>query len=237
MEFQVIVADPPWQNSDQLTMSDVARGGTANYDTMSINDLKNLDINSIADKDNCVLCLWVLGSMLEEGMDLMKTWGFKHKQVYVWVKVKKDPFSTFKDLLFENVKNFINSKPKSIALVDIKNIIKDGFAIFSLQDILAFGMGRLFRQTHEICLIGTKGKKVYKNLKNKSQRSVSFALNEGHSIKPKYLQDSLDLMFPDANKLEMFARRDRDGWTCVGLECPSSIGEDIKDSLKRVSGM
>lgn len=79
-----------------------------------------------------------------------------------------------------------------------------------------FGMGRLFRQAHEIALICTSGKSIYPLLQDKSQRSVAFDLNVGHSCKPSTLQDRLDAMFPSANKVELFARRQLPGWTCLG---------------------
>lgn len=85
------------------------------------------------------------------------------------------------------------------------------------------GMGRLFRQSHEIALVCTRGK-PHKNLSSRSQRSVAFDLNEGHSVKPYTLHERLEEMFPDSNKLEMFARRNRIGWTCVGNEL---TGNDI----------
>lgn len=78
------------------------------------------------------------------------------------------------------------------------------------------GMGHLFRQSHEICLIGVAGKSIYKRLKNRGQRSVMFDLNVKHSRKPDLLHERLELMFPDAERLEIFARRERDGWTCLG---------------------
>ena len=99
--------------------------------------------------------------------------------------------------------------------------------------MLSFGMGRLFRQTHEICLIGINNTKIYKHLENKSQRSVCFKNNAGHSIKPESLQNSLDLMFPKANKLEMFARRKRENWTNIGHNVLD--GEDIVISLQNLS--
>ena len=55
-----------------------------------------------------------------------------------------------------------------------------------------------------------------------------------HSQKPEQLQDSLDLMFPQWNKLELFCRRDRLNWDCIGNECPSTTGEDIRDVLTRM---
>lgn len=100
---------------------------------------------------------------------------------------------------------------------------------------LAFGMGRLGRNCHEPCLVGVKGKYT-KFLENNSQRNLMMHPNLGHSSKPEQLQDSLDLMFPSWEKLEIFARRERPGWTCIGNECPSTAGEDVRDSLARLSG-
>lgn len=99
------------------------------------------------------------------------------------------------------------------------------------NDMLSFGMGRLFRQTHEIALIGSSGKDVYKHLENRSQRSVMFDINKGHSTKPEILQDRLELMFPSANKLEMFARRQRPNWTCIG---DAVTGKDIETSIEEL---
>jgi N6-adenosine-specific RNA methylase IME4 len=96
---------------------------------------------------------------------------------------------------------------------------------FASQPAMAFGMGRYFRAAHELCLIGTCGSMMPAN---RAQRSVIMHPALKHSAKPEELQDSLDLMYPTAQKLEMFARRDRPGWTCTGLECPSMMGADIR---------
>jgi len=93
------------------------------------------------------------------------------------------------------------------------------------------GMGRLFRQSHEIALIGTSGKSVYKTLNNRSQRSVAFDLNAGHSTKPGTLQERLEFMFPKADKLELFARRSRPGWTVIG---DAVTGIDIRQSIQNL---
>ena len=201
MKYNVICADPPWNFSDPLVMSGVKRGAISQYRTLNLNDIKNLDVSSIAE-DDAVLILWVPSSMLQDGLDVMKSWGFAQKQTYIWVKIKKN-----------------------LKLPKIKYI----------NEILAFFMGRLFRQTHEIALIGTKGK-IYSKLQNRSQRSVVLDVNLKHSAKPEGLQDSLDIMFPSPHntKVELFARRSRPGWDCVGLECPDSLDEDIRDSIERL---
>lgn len=234
-KFQVIVSDPPWSFKDSLKMSDVPRGSDANYATMSNADIIGLDVKSVADSNGCVLALWVPSTLLQLGLDVMKAWGFEHKQTYIWVKTKKNPLEDFKKHL---VKFFRLTKKMDLSTKDYIDGLDPVFDVTSmsrthvLEDVLAFFMGRLFRQTHEICLIGINNKKIYKKLANKSQRSVSFGENLKHSAKPDNLQNSLEMMFPDTNKLEMFARRELNGWTCVGNEVCN--GEDIRDSLKRL---
>lgn len=232
MKFQVIVADPPWRPSDQLKMSSVKRGSAANYRVMTTQDIRELPVSEIADPDGCVLALWVLGSMLEEGMQVMRDWGFQQKQVFVWVKTKKSRYSTTEKVLTNLASLAERMKPGSVSKIkDYGRLMRATLRAIPLETTLGFGMGRLFRQTHEICLIGINNTKIYRKLENKSQRSVCFDINEGHSIKPEILQDRLDIMFPDAKKLEMFGRRNREGWVVVGDEVSF---EDISDSIEKL---
>jgi N6-adenosine-specific RNA methylase IME4 len=154
----------------------------------------------------------------------MEQWGFKQTQTLPWVKVKQDPFEKLKQAILAEVRK------SNFKTADLEKC----FTQFDLHTMLAFGMGRLFRQAHELALIGVRGK-AYAKLKNKSQRSVLFGVNAKHSKKPDELQDRLEIMFPTGNKLEMFARREKLNWTCTGLECPSSLGEDMADSLARLA--
>ncbi len=238
-KFSVIVADPPWGFKDSLKMSNVKRGAKANYSTMTMQQIKAMAVEQACDPAGAVLCLWVPGSLLQEGLDTMKAWGFKHKQTYVWVKIKKDPLKNVREVFFNFWRNSVQPLAKFNnstfnKAVKSSNAILDTFTKGAqfVQDTLAFGMGHLFRQTHEICLIGTRGK-INSQLANKSQRSVSFASNLKHSAKPEDLQDSLEIMFPTAQKLELFARRIRPGWTCLGNEVCN--GEDINVSLSKLT--
>ena len=100
---------------------------------------------------------------------------------------------------------------------------------------LAFGMGRLARNCHEPLLVGVKGKYT-KFLKDHSQRNLFMHPTMKHSQKPESIQTSLDKMFPEWDKLEVFARRDRAGWTCIGNEAPGTADEDIRDSIGDLLG-
>lgn len=238
MKFNILDSDPAWSASDKLTMSDVKRGAEAQYQgVLNDQEIIDLDVPSIT-ADDAVLALWCPSWKIDVGLKCIEKWGFRYTQTWIWVKTKIDPF---KDL-----KKSIKKDLKDLEQLDVKatiSIIENHLNSFDLNDLLSFNMGRLFRQTHEVVLLGVKGK-AYSYLQNKSQRSVSFhapvkvLTKDGvtHSAKPEILQDRLELMFPTfKNKVEMFARRDRDNWYCVGNECPSSLGEDIKDSIIRLS--
>jgi N6-adenosine-specific RNA methylase IME4 len=224
-KYQIICADCPWAFSDKLKMDDVKRGAEANYNTMTISQIKALPVNSIADPDGSLLALWVPSSILQDGLDVMQAWGFTHKQTYIWVKTKKFPLSSLWSLIKKN-------KPSDTSIKGYLKLMQTLVKSEDLNGTLAFGLGRLFRQTHELCLIGINNNGIYKKLANKSQRSVSFGFNLKHSAKPEHLQNSLELMFPNSNKLEMFARRQRKDWTCIGNEVCN--GEDITVSLDKL---
>lgn len=66
MKFNIIYADPPWK---YRVYSEKGKGRSAenHYKTLKIDDIKNIDVQSIAD-DNCILFLWVTFPNLIEGV-------------------------------------------------------------------------------------------------------------------------------------------------------------------------
>lgn len=226
--YQVIVADPPYKFSDRLQMSDTKRGAAANYTTMTIAEIKALSIKDIADPEGCVMALWVPSSLLVNGIEIMQTWGFTVKSTYVWVKNKKEPF---KDLLKNIHQSLVDEE--ELTKRTIKNVLNQigDAAKDQMNNMMSFGMGHLLRQSHEIALIGINNNGIYSKLQNRSQRSVCFATNLKHSMKPDALHQSLEIMFPDTKKIELFSRRPRIGWTTLGNQCEGTMGEDINKSL------
>jgi N6-adenosine-specific RNA methylase IME4 len=55
-------------------------------------------------------------------------------------------------------------------------------------------------------------------LHDESVVQTIFAPRGEHSQKPEEVQDRIDRLYPDASKLELFARRQRSGWDCWGNE-------------------
>ena len=77
-----------------------------------------------------------------------------------------------------------------------------------------FGNGFIFRSAAELLLVGYKG---HPKPLNKSTRNSLDAVCLGHSIKPEASYRLIEKLF-EGPYLELFARRDRKGWNCVGNE-------------------
>lgn len=84
-KYNIIYADPPWQYRDRKCNGACEQ----HYNTMKLEDICELPIKDIADKD-CILFLWATYPMLKESLELMKAWGFKYKTIgFQWVKQNK----------------------------------------------------------------------------------------------------------------------------------------------------
>ena len=84
----IIYADPPWEYTIKHHEKGTTLSGLANqhYSTMSLNDLKKLNVKDIAAKD-CILFLWTTGPKMKNSIELMNAWGFAHKTMFMtWIK-------------------------------------------------------------------------------------------------------------------------------------------------------
>ena len=84
MKAAVIVADPCWRYQN---FTDAVHGAAAShYDTMTYAELAALPVASFA-ADDCVLACWGTWPKLDEGVDLIRAWGFEFVTGFPWVKV------------------------------------------------------------------------------------------------------------------------------------------------------
>lgn len=78
-----------------------------------------------------------------------------------------------------------------------------------------FGMGHFVRAEHETCIVATRGKiKVL----SRSIRSTFEAPVGLHSEKPEMFYREIVERLSPGPYVELFARRQREGWTCLGPE-------------------
>jgi len=81
-----------------------------------------------------------------------------------------------------------------------------------------FGMGRIVRAEHESCIVAKRGQPV---ILSNSIRSTFEAQAGIHSRKPDEFYALVEQLAPGPY-LELFARRERPGWICLGDEVPNA---------------
>ena len=83
-QFEVILADPPWQlgNPDNDLAPD------QHYPTLPLADIMSLAVPAAED---AILFLWAVNSLLPEALDVCSAWGFTPKTNMAWVKQSIGP--------------------------------------------------------------------------------------------------------------------------------------------------
>ena len=82
---------------------------------MSIDDIRNLPVRELADK-NCILFMWVTFPTLREAFSVIDAWGFTYKTVaFAWVKQNKKTSSLFWGMGYTVLLCFCLFKTSSLA--------------------------------------------------------------------------------------------------------------------------
>jgi N6-adenosine-specific RNA methylase IME4 len=79
------------------------------------------------------------------------------------------------------------------------------------------GMGYYVRGRHEFLLIATRGD-ASPPPEHRRRDSVIEAPRGAHSVKPDEFYELIEFMYPEATRIELFARRPREGWVAWGNE-------------------
>ena len=88
-KYNIIYADPPWSYNAWSGKGKGKKTAENHYSCMKKEEIQSLPVESLAD-ENCVLFLWVTFPLLQEGLELIKKWGFTYKTcAFVWVKRNK----------------------------------------------------------------------------------------------------------------------------------------------------
>lgn len=88
-KFGTILADPPWQFQNRTGKMAPEHKRLSRYGTMTIREIAELPVHMFA-ADRSHLYLWTPNALLEEGLQVMRAWGFQYKSNIVWHKIRKD---------------------------------------------------------------------------------------------------------------------------------------------------
>ena len=94
-KYQIIYADPPWDYKGQKQHTGKggkdSGGATKHYGCMKLPALKRLPVQQLFD-DDCLMFMWITSPHLDQGMELLKAWGFSYATVaFVWDKQRVNP--------------------------------------------------------------------------------------------------------------------------------------------------
>jgi N6-adenosine-specific RNA methylase IME4 len=88
-KFGTILADPPWRFSNRTGKMAPEHKRLLRYPTMSLEEIMELPVSQLALPESHMY-LWVPNALVQEGLEVMRRWGFTYKTNIVWYKVRKD---------------------------------------------------------------------------------------------------------------------------------------------------
>lgn len=104
MKYRTIVADPPWEYPEGFVtlLGEGPRATSARsrlrrkstslpYPSLSLDEIKALPIPDLADRD-AHLFLWTTNKWLPDSFGVCDAWGFRYRQLIVWLKERHSPF-------------------------------------------------------------------------------------------------------------------------------------------------
>jgi N6-adenosine-specific RNA methylase IME4 len=87
--FGTILADPPWQFANRTGKMAPEHGRLWRYPTMTFEEIMELPVAQLA-AERSHLYLWIPNALIQEGLEVIRRWGFTYKTNLVWFKVRKD---------------------------------------------------------------------------------------------------------------------------------------------------
>lgn len=88
-KYATILADPPWQFQNKTGKVAPEHKRLNRYATMTLPEIEALPVADVT-APTAHLYLWIPNALLQEGLSVMKAWGFTYKSNLVWHKVRKD---------------------------------------------------------------------------------------------------------------------------------------------------
>ena len=115
--------------------------------------------------------------------------------------------------------------PDTLALIDAWGFTYDLDLLSWLKTTLKgeprMGTGHTSRKTNEQMLYAIKGAGLKRA--DRGVRQAILAPRMQHSEKPEAAMAALERLFGQVRRLELFARKHRDGWTCWGNQLPCRV--------------
>uniref|UniRef100_A0A7C4ATH7 S-adenosylmethionine-binding protein n=1 Tax=Desulfomonile tiedjei TaxID=2358 RepID=A0A7C4ATH7_9BACT len=87
--YGAILADPPWRFANRTGKMAPEHKRLSRYATLTAEEIAAIPVTEVA-AEQAHLYLWVPNALLQEGLFVLKSWGFQYKTNLIWFKVRKD---------------------------------------------------------------------------------------------------------------------------------------------------
>jgi N6-adenosine-specific RNA methylase IME4 len=84
-KYNVIYADPAWSYNNKKTGGSMDSGAGAKYSTMTLQEIKDMPVKDLT-QDNSICFIWATVPLMDEGIEVLKAWGFTYKTFITWEK-------------------------------------------------------------------------------------------------------------------------------------------------------
>lgn len=202
-KYNVILADPPWEFRVWNRATGNGRGAESHYRTMTLDDICALPVSELAAPD-CALFLWSVWHSIFDAEKVIRAWGFEYKTLaFEWIKLTPKWWRAMSFV--------VPGTPRS------------------LERLFHLGLGYYTRANPEPCLLAVRGRMP---VAVRDERNIILAPVREHSRKPDEQYEKIERLYPGRRYMELFARRQRDGWDALG---DAIDGRDIGVSLAEIS--
>jgi len=235
--YRVGTADPPWECKDQLPGD--GRGATKHYGTMATDQIANMPYERTTSfrfpefADHALMGMWRLAAMQDDASYILQQWKFKSKSEMIWAKYRPctpcrgTGWQLDRDGVPMSDISGVKLKLLSTGFMGCTNRKRPIGLCYECDGSGCgtpwFGMGRYCRNSHETCILATRGAMASK-IKSHSILSMLHApmpwnwdTNRPiHSAKPEVFYTHVMQKLAAGPYVEMFGRRRRPGWTVLG---------------------
>ena len=88
-KYTTILADPPWRFTNRTGKVAPEHKRLSRYVTLTMKEINSLPVKDVL-TETAHLYLWVPNALLQEGLKVLKSWGFVYKTNIIWHKIRKD---------------------------------------------------------------------------------------------------------------------------------------------------
>lgn len=204
-KYGLIYVDIPRHFNVHSDETGLDRAPENHYPTLSFDETLRLPVGDLA-ADDCILVFWSTAASLIDDLEILAEWGFV----------------TFRPRITNG--KLVRKEDGSLA-----DPIEGGrYCSMQVWDKVKMGLGYWFRDRHEFILVAARGNVVPPAAGTQDQSLFAEAKGR-HSAKPDRVAAMIDRLWPNIPKIELFARRAREGWDCWGYEAPT-IAESLGNS-------